>query len=1740
MKAIHLLVPLLFFASLPHSQGADINTPAVFSINQVVAAPNPGAWTATVSGGTVNEVNSGGGFEPLVFKTRWRATGNAANSIILPDTEINGWDSYNEGFYKGSTVRIYRAVNDQIVKVREDTIAEHHVKAWQTYGDQTINAGVNTCQISLPGWYNPNHTYYFSVVAVDHNGNCSAHSNAVSAQRNAVTGNEPVNAEHSFTAPASPTETTPPAAPGNLAISLNATTGIFTLTWQGVADADLEGYRVYISYWPPAEHTGLAIELAGQATDPWQHVRAGDMIYVDRTRLEWNPQDVISPRLYGDSISGFPSYWPWSIGQLNSSRVQHLVPHPGPIPAEFTERGQSCLHVSTTIPDDEVRLSQYNHAGTNQTWYPVLEVGATYVVEAWMRQEGIPGGIVTFSLQGDYGGLRWNDPTDTAYVPPIDFSVTGGWAKYTATFTITGPYNEEGVGTTQLAFNGPGQLWLDNFRVYKQGTAFMDWPQADYDALAAAKLGSIRTHQFIKSGWSYTMEELTNPAGVRGGRGNDTSQDHTLPHMLGILERAGINPWLQIETSQSEGEWLGFIEYLAAPYDPAVDTPQSKPWAYKRYSQGHPAPWADSFSRIYFEISNEMWNGMRDFTPWSINGVTMLDSATGTLHGGAAIQGMLQNYIDSVIKSSPYWPRLQNRWEVVVGGWNGNTGEDHWGFAAVKKCPDIKHVTWANYNGGWDEGAAALTADNQGRFLALSAVPHDMNESNKAFAQAREDMAAKGYFFDIGTYEAGPGYSLNGLNGSTITPVQEEAENQVMKGLTGGTGTLDCFLNGALYGMKLQNFFTFERGRNHWRSHARQESGLQAYPAWLAMEMYNGDAQGDFLVVTTHSVPTADLAATLTRPQVNNAPMASCYATRDGDRYNVFVLSRILDNYPVAGHHGHIPVTLKLPFTACTSMKVIKLTGDPRAHNLDSAAIQLQEQSLPLQSFATDFVLNASRGADDRGLPPASSFLYVFEGTTSDAVPDAPRPAISIASGTQNPTMLLPMRFDVVFSEAVQSFDAADLRFEGTAPVLSYTVTRDPIGAGALFRIDITSLANTGTVIPLIPAGACTGVSSGNDNLPSVFSGSIPTYDLPPSGGTALNEAIADAVTGMSPENDNVYRGSEPNMNLFGTVTDGWAQTAYLRFPVVSCLDRTITSAVLRIYKMGDGNPTVGLYAVANDSWKEQALNGSNRPPVGALVGSRTLPASEGYVDIDITAYVMEQARQDATVSLCLAEIAPASAGSCSFITREGPGQGWPPQPDSPPRLAITWGPSNGLTNCFTPDFDHAGGIFQTPQIVRITSGTPSAIIRYTVDGSVPGATHGLIYSSPVTISASGTLRAIALLDGQNPSGVRNAAFEIYSTATAAPTANPVPGSYRQVTDVALATATPGASIRFTLDGSEPDREYGYVYKGPINLATTTTLKAVAFLGGSVPSPVSTLSYVINQYAFIDRVAYPSGGVLTVSGQSSPDTGSAALLDDNIWSNWEIEASSAWLQFRLPGTTARVIHRYCLESSNRGVGSSPANWTFSGSQNGVDWTTLDTRQGVVFHLNNQKQYYDVVTPAAYLYYRLAFTNHSGGAYSSLGQFMLLERTSPDPDTLGWLAGYFTPEQIAAGLAGDMRDDDHDGIPVLLEYACGLDPHAADPAMLLISPDGNNVTLSCPITLRNDLDIFLEASNDLIEWRPIATSLQGDPFSLQAPVTGLSTHGTDPLIHVFTVNLGSGEKQFFRISANRISQSAPQG
>lgn len=70
-------------------------------------------------------------------------------------------------------------------------------------------------------------------------------------------------------------------------------------------------------------------------------------------------------------------------------------------------------------------------------------------------------------------------------------------------------------------------------------------------------------------------------------------------------------------------------------------------------------------------------------------------------------------------------------------------------------------------------------------------------------------------------------------------------------------------------------------------------------------------------------------------------------------------------------------------------------------------------------------------------------------------------------------------------------------------------------------------------------------------------------------------------------------------------------------------------------------------------------------------------------------------------------------------------------------------------------------------------------------------------------------------------------------------------GFYEAPFQVQLTAASDATSIYYTLDGSQPTKESGQLYTDPIDVTSTTTLRALAYQEDYVPSPIVTHSYFL-------------------------------------------------------------------------------------------------------------------------------------------------------------------------------------------------------------------------------------------------------------------------------------------------------
>ena len=185
------------------------------------------------------------------------------------------------------------------------------------------------------------------------------------------------------------------------------------------------------------------------------------------------------------------------------------------------------------------------------------------------------------------------------------------------------------------------------------------------------------------------------------------------------------------------------------------------------------------------------------------------------------------------------------------------------------------------------------------------------------------------------------------------------------------------------------------------------------------------------------------------------------------------------------------------------------------------------------------------------------------------------------------------------------------------------------------------------------------------------------------------------------------------------------------------------------------------------------------------------------------------------------------------------------------------------------------------------------------------------------------------------------------------PTFNPVAGTYYGTQNVTISSATAGANIFYTLNGDTPT-DQSTPYTAPIAISQTTTVKAIAYASGHLPSSVATAAYVIvtPQFATIPYLQafdadlgdtytysvsgptktwtyYAAGQAAAINGFGSTDTEEDWLILPGLNMNLNIHETMSFSTWKRYGTLGENDYLKLMYSANyAGVGDpSSATWT---------------------------------------------------------------------------------------------------------------------------------------------------------------------------------------------------------------------
>jgi len=375
----------------------------------------------------------------------------------------------------------------------------------------------------------------------------------------------------------------------------------------------------------------------------------------------------------------------------------------------------------------------------------------------------------------------------------------------------------------------------------------------------------------------------------------------------------------------------------------------------------------------------------------------------------------------------------------------------------------------------------------------------------------------------------------------------------------------------------------------------------------------------------------------------------------------------------------------------------------------------------PTANGPVSVTFNPAHGISDSATPAHPFDHSAANATWSYTLLDTTPPAVAQLNPPARATVVSLTQIEITFSETVSGVNADDLLVSGSAA----TGMTNPSAGKYVFTF------------PAQPAGAVNvqwaaahGIA---DQAANAFAGGAWSYTVNPAaltGGVRINEFVSGNQNGLRDEN---------------TETQDWIE---LYNPTASAVDLTGWSL-----SDDEGNPDqwifpartlgAGQYLVIFCSGKDR------RPTLGNLHTNFGLSSPSG----EFLALYNSQSPRVAISSF--APTFPEQRNDTSYgIDAQGV---WRYYTTPTPGAANGTSAISGITK--EVDFSVKRGFFSTPFSLYLTCPTVGASIRYTLDGSVPTASTGLLYSGPITINTTTCVRAAAFTVGSISSRVRTSTY---------------------------------------------------------------------------------------------------------------------------------------------------------------------------------------------------------------------------------------------------------------------------------------------------------------------------------------------------------------------------------------------
>ena len=385
----------------------------------------------------------------------------------------------------------------------------------------------------------------------------------------------------------------------------------------------------------------------------------------------------------------------------------------------------------------------------------------------------------------------------------------------------------------------------------------------------------------------------------------------------------------------------------------------------------------------------------------------------------------------------------------------------------------------------------------------------------------------------------------------------------------------------------------------------------------------------------------------------------------------------------------------------------------------------------------------------------------------------------------------------------------------GTAPTTASTKYTGPIAVSSTETIEAIGVASA--LKNSVVSSATYTIGSGTAAAAPTFSVAAGTY------AAAQTVALADATTGAT---------------IYYTTNGTTPTTASTKYTAPITVSATETIEAIAV--------ATGYTNSAVSSAKYTIETPTATPAFSVAAGTYTAAQSVTITDPTAGAVIYYTTNGTAPTTASTKYTAPIAVSATETIEA----------------LAVAAGHTNSavasakytiVLTAATPVLSAKAGTYESVQTVAITDATAGAAIYYTTNGTAP-TTASTKYTTPIAVSASETIKAIAVATGYTASAAASAAY----TLVGSPSALSAP---------ATAIATPDATLNAVVNTLGLTGSYLFHY-GTSSTALTSSTAATALTASSAPVAASAkLTTLAAKTTYYFQVV-----VTTAGGSSSGST----------------------------------------------------------------------------------------------------------------------------------------------------------------------------------------------------------------------------------------------------------------------------